>query len=250
MKKELVDKFVTSYFRILSRNPNLIHQFYDNNAIIVRANPNEKIKFPFFLKPLSTLTSYKSIDDIIKIYNYTYNIFDEKIIISIFGSLTHFETENCFSQQFILENISSHWYIISDVHFIFSYSSISISEEKNTSYILRNKPIYTENKYNFPKNLSTKAKIDTFDHERSITILNLSKYSGNNIREILSNRFGPISNQHYTHNTVYIEFVSSFSAIQASNNILNYQNSTYKIEKGVIIPSNSNFKLPFSKSYK
>lgn len=169
----VLETFVALYYKTLMNNIGALKSFYFDYAVITRSIDDQKDQFTIAegdetkLSPINNSPSFKiSNIEINKLENCTY-------VITIFGA---YNDNVHFSQDLFVKRCGQHYYIFKDTAF-----SYPVLEKHSKRY-------YTE-----------------FDSSRTITIYKLGKYFGENICSYCK-QFAKITDKHYTHGAVYIEF--------------------------------------------
>jgi hypothetical protein len=206
MNEDLSLTFIATYYKLLYNTPDVIHQFYDPNARISRPSGSFILSDP---PSPSSLFPFDPKTTIVKIFDSHFvslEIPHSASVITVFGSVS----DSPFTHRFNLILQSSRWFIIEDSFFSFDQvAEDTVGAESGTiDHFAASLPP--------PLRLRSSPLAD-FDPTHTITIVNLSNnYNGTEIATHFS-QFGTITNQHFTHKTIYIEFESPEMAAEAAN---------------------------------
>ena len=247
--KIIGEKFIASYYRVLYRNSGLISHFYDSHAIIKRKNQTNITTFQPCLIPSENISPFNVGNNTAKIFNYEITETGNLLMVSVYGNLICTNVENYFSQKFILKNMSKHWYIISDFFMLFSspfndvsggdiVSNIKISNANTAAPFQKSNPSinYDDQRSFRPQNSPRHDRLDGFDPNRTITILNLpNSYDGIVFSQEFK-KYGIITNKHFTHKAMYLEFDTSSTVDRVIDaGIQKINGAIVRIEKGKAI---------------
>lgn len=217
MDDELTKAFIATYYRLIYRDISLISQLYDPQAEIIRIIKSQKTK----LRYNENVIPFDVKNTIVKINDFNNVAISEKSLISVMGCLNINEIHQNFLQHFILkQNDNEKYIIISDTFIDFEPPKIDLVCASTTAQVVDKvkRTVVREAP-------STKrTTVDEFDPTKTITIINLSRnYIGNDVKELYK-KFGVITKQFYTHNTIYLEY----QTVQMAERVLKSKPPIYK----------------------
>jgi hypothetical protein len=214
----------------------LIPQFYDPHARITRSSDS----FAFSERPPAEILPFDPQISVVKIFDSQFVPIPgipSSAIITVFGSIA-----DCpFSQRFSFIFQASRWFVVDDAFFLFDREPEELlgAEESPLPVLAASVPhirkVATFERSTVPAEMRPRAiPLNDFAVDRTITILNLSNnYKGNEVVAHYA-QFGLVTNHHFTHNTVYIEFESPDCVRQAAAaRPLVHQGATAAVKPGI-----------------
>lgn len=223
MSVDIPATFVSTYYRRLYRDPSDMRKFYNSFSLLTRSTPGRNRKCELSEASDSDVVPFNPKVTTTRIYTYNAKTFPDGIVVTVYGALSG-GTEGRFSQEFVLIEQASRWFVISDSFFAFEGSRTDLVGCEGPQERLLPQP-----------QPQKRSRAEDFDPTRTVTVINLSNnYKGDDLCKEFE-RFGHITGRFYTYNTVYIEFETpEIAGAAATPPCPMYQGSYTQVVKGIV----------------
>lgn len=267
MSEDVAVRFVATYFRMIYNDIISLPKFYRKNAEIKRVYPTNNSDYVYSSQNGDEIAAFNPNERTTKVYTHHTTILPRGMLINVYGTISGNSQEYLWTQQFVLTQTSGRWFIVADTFYQFPDNcpqligaeiETAVLEKHNVQPpIQANKPINTSfqpmptNIFSQmpqinPKNRSTdiqkRPRLEGFDRNRSLTLLNLSNnYNGEEVSSLFTH-YGIISNKFFTHNTIYLEL----ETIEDMESAVNgrppvYQGAYIRVERGIVQKETRNY---------
>jgi hypothetical protein len=244
MSGDISGVFVATYYRTLYAQPQNMSKFYDSQARLRRGSTT------FQFDPSANLLPFDPDSITARIYTVNSQTIAGGFMVSVHGCLSR-DSDVSFTQQFVLIQQGSRWFICVDNFFDFSGSLPVVigAEAAAIEPIISRPPPQQASVTPFYRPAAPvgrtriHSELREFDPDKTITILNLSdNYSHDEVAGFfLEVGTLVIERQYATYNAMYIQFETPEMTVTALERPqITYQDSVLTVSKGIHVIEQKN----------